>query len=970
MSETLIDDRANFRDDGPQQPAGTDVDAPTDDSGDDGDGRSPRGRFGRAIDRFVSMPAEGWITLVIVCGCVGFVFYALNWGSPPYPAWGNVLANNTPAGGDMGAHVWGPAFLRDHLLPQGRLTGWAPDWYAGFPAYEFYMVVPGLAIALLSYVIPYGIAFKLVAVSGVLSLPVAAWAFGRLTRMPFPLPAALAVGATAYLFDRSWSIYGGNIASTLAGEFSFSISLTFALLFLGVLARGFETGRYRAWAAALLALTALCHIIPVFFAVAGALVLFALQLDWSRIRWWAWLGLGTISLAIAAAIAAVPFSNGMTDPIIEFWPAALKSRVFERETLALAFVVFCIVITLVAVVLTAIERPWGRIKYLAVVLPVGAAISAFWTGPFYFNSKYMTDMGWEKITTYSDSLFSRHILASQLSDRPGIQYLLVLAAVGVLMAFAYRRRGSIFWVVMAGVAAVGFLYVPQSRLWNARLLPFYYLAVYLVGAIGLAELGRTVARIFSSDLRRPARPVLWATAVVLTLSWWLVIALPLHALPFGHESSTGRYAWGPISTNDSSFVTSWANWNFTGYEGKQYYPEYYAVVKTMAKIGQQNGCGRAMWEYSDSLNNYGTPMALMLLPYWTNGCIGSMEGLYFEASATTPYHFLNQSELSASPSDAMRGLDYRAPSPYTQQEFDLGIQHLQMLGVRYYMAQTSETIGFAKQNSSLHELARSGPWVVYQVADSPLVQPLQYQPAVVDGAAAGGKTWLNDTENWYLDPSQWSVLLAASGPKDWHRIAPGASAGRIPVGTTKVSNVKTSTDHVSFDVSKTGVPVEVKVSYFPNWQVSGADGPYRVSPNLMVVIPHSKHVELSYGYTSSDVVFYLISLLGLASLFVLWRTSPVRIEPVSPMWLDDEPDDDTPPPPVDDPRDPAWWVPSPSPSAVPATEVDGERVPARDLDPAEIILGLSDAPNASSATPPPDGHDVATPTAVEGEPEG
>ena len=106
-----------------------------------------------------------------------------------------------------------------------------------------------------------------------------------------PRPALLAVGATAYLFDRSFSIYGGNIASTLAGEFSFSIALTFAVLFLGVLARGLETGSYRAWAAALLAATALCHIIPVFFAVAGAAVLLALQLDWSRVRWWVWLAL-------------------------------------------------------------------------------------------------------------------------------------------------------------------------------------------------------------------------------------------------------------------------------------------------------------------------------------------------------------------------------------------------------------------------------------------------------------------------------------------------------------------------------------------------------------------------------------------------------------------------------------------------------------------------------------------------------
>ena len=145
----------------------------------------------------------------------------------------------------MGAHVWAPAYLRDHLLPSFRLTGWTPDWYAGFPAFQFYMVLPSLAIALLSYVIPYGTAFKLVAISGVLTLPIAAWAFGRLTRLPFPAPPLLAVAATAFLFDRSFSIYGGNIASTLAGEFAFSISLTFAMLYLGVVGRGLDTGRRR-----------------------------------------------------------------------------------------------------------------------------------------------------------------------------------------------------------------------------------------------------------------------------------------------------------------------------------------------------------------------------------------------------------------------------------------------------------------------------------------------------------------------------------------------------------------------------------------------------------------------------------------------------------------------------------------------------------------------------------------------------
>src|SRR5688500_2371331 len=149
------------------------------------------------------------VEIAVVLLATGFVLGQLGLG--------HILTNSTPAGGDMGAHVWGPAFLRDHLLPDGRLSGWSPDWYAGFPAYHFYMVVPSLAIVALGVVLPYGVAFKLVSVSGLVTLPVAAWALGRLARARFPVPALLAIGAVGFLFERSFTIYGGNIASTLAG---------------------------------------------------------------------------------------------------------------------------------------------------------------------------------------------------------------------------------------------------------------------------------------------------------------------------------------------------------------------------------------------------------------------------------------------------------------------------------------------------------------------------------------------------------------------------------------------------------------------------------------------------------------------------------------------------------------------------------------------------------------------------------
>src|SRR5258708_24244359 len=172
-------------------------------------------------------------TLVAVGGSVVFVFLQL---SPSL-----LFSSTTPAGGDMGAHVWAPAYLRDHLLPHWRLTGGPPDWYDGFPAFVFYSPLPSLLIVLVNLVLPYGIAFKLVTVLGVLSLPVAAWAFGRLSGMRTPAPACLAVATVPFLFERSFTIYGGNIPSTLAGEFAFSISLSVALVFLGMFARGLRT---------------------------------------------------------------------------------------------------------------------------------------------------------------------------------------------------------------------------------------------------------------------------------------------------------------------------------------------------------------------------------------------------------------------------------------------------------------------------------------------------------------------------------------------------------------------------------------------------------------------------------------------------------------------------------------------------------------------------------------------------------
>jgi hypothetical protein len=139
--------------------------------------------------------------------------------------------------------------------------------------------------------------------------------------------------------------------------------------------------------------------------------------------------------------------------------------------------------------------------------------------------------------------------------------------------------------------------------------------------------------------------------------------------------------------------------------------------------------------------------------------------------------------------------------------------------------------------------------------------------------------------NWFVDPNQWGVYLAQDGPDDWQRIdpdAPGATPEARPVDDVEVSNVEEGEESISFDVDQVGTPILVKSSYFPNWDVSGAEGPYRVAPNFMVVVPTSEHVELSYGRTGVEYLSYGMTLLGLVGLFLLARKGTYEFEGPNP----------------------------------------------------------------------------------------
>jgi hypothetical protein len=846
--DDVLDELPPHAPDEPEMPADTEPAVP-----------ALEGSRGRpaVLDRIAAMPTERLVRLVTAIVVVGgSTLFALRTMHP-----GLLLMQTTPTGGDMGAHVLGPAFLRDHLLSQFRLSGWSMDWYAGFPLYRFYMVVPALAILALDVFLPYGIAFKLVAVSGIVTMPFACWAFGRLARFPYPLPELFAIAGTIFLYDESFTIYGGNIASTMAGEFSFSISLSLTMLALGFFARGLQDGTHRVAAAVLIALAALSHGIVLMFVFGGAAVMALVWID--RTRWrYAWTTIGTAIL-----------------------------------------------------------------------------LGAFWIFPFLFGHAYMTDMkyGGEPGGGSFDSFWDMFFPLPAFFD----VLFTTLAVIGFVSSVA-RRHLMGAWLGVTGVILVGAVYIARDSLpiigllWNPRILPFLYLVRYLLAAVGLVYVVRSVARlgelerfvararradqaealgISGVDVRLPEppdaaeHPVRWwyigatLTAVVAS-AVILVLGFRFQQLPGGglttNDKGQTEYAWGPFKgPANRGFVDGWARWNFSGYEEKPAYGEYYDVVQAMKRLGEDpsHGCGRALWENTGENNRYGTTMALMLLPFWTDSCIASMEGLFFEAAGTTPYHFISAAAMSKQSSNPVRELRY------DNNDADKGVPYLQALGVRYYLAYTNEAVDEALAHPDLTLLERAGPWHIFEVPDTDLVIPLDVQPVVVDERPGDKRErWLELGTSWFQQRSEWSALPAADGPASWQRIQvavdldrrqgePGGPGRKVdivepaqpivpvPLDPVQISDVELGTDDVSFRVDRVGVPVLVRVSYFPNWDVEGADGPYRVAPNLMVVVPTAEQVRLSYGWGFIDVVAYLMTFLGIAALVVMHRRGPVRHAP-------------------------------------------------------------------------------------------
>ena len=948
----------------------------------------------------------------------GILRFLSDWLRPWAWGRGDLLKDTTATGGDMGAHVWTADVIKRVVIPQWRLTGWTNEWFRGMKALGFYFPLPTLVIVALSKIIPYNIAFKLVTVAGVFSLPTTSWLSGKVAGLRRPIPTLMGIASFVFLFGRHYDlyIYGGNILSTMAGEFSFSISVSFGVLFLGLFVRVLKTGEKRGLAALCLAATGLSHLLPTMWVLLTAVLLLITHLDINELKaknrslFGGVLGAG----GLVAALIAVGYD--VNYGIVAFGFVLFGLALYDEITGAFGL---------------------RQFSDSILVMSCGGAIAGFWLLAFFEDLPFTNDMGWEKSTRYVEFLLpfwakkppadsqviavamilasigalvalwslvsailgrarqsrywmpnsgslsvivsgfiglvaglSRHssmalllgilggfllsfIAILIISEESRWQQVVLVLVSGMAGAAAIAKWGSPIWSILAATAVVLMLLLlaavnqlryerwgvaltctiavaasiftqsPQFRLWNARVLPFWFFSILLLSAYGAVQAVQTLRKgvaWYATPQRQFARSASWGIVGAALLTF-VAVGLPLNVVPKNLPIPKVRKGLIGVqlakNTNDSNPATGWAAYNFKGYEGQAAWPEYRALMNEAKRVSKTHGCGTAVYEYDDAkLGSFGTPLSPMLLPYWTKGCMGSMEGVYFESSATAPHHWLTAALVTApSTNNADGSKKYSGPSnpqrdlPY--QSFDLarGVGKMQEIGIKYYLAVTDLAKKTADTLPSLKKVGTSGVFAFYELVNAATVAPLTEEPVVVTGIDQdqyGG--WLDVDMDRYNNPNafemgkpqseqdqrtaRYPLTVAWSGPKSWQRMkaevnkpkgvrtfGTGVSISRTTpkaLPPVVVSNIVEKETDISFTVDKIGVPVVVRASYFPNWSVKGAKGPYRIMPNVMVVIPTSKNVTLHWGFSRADILGYPASVAGLGGAFLLHRRTRRR----------------------------------------------------------------------------------------------
>lgn len=195
----------------------------------------------------LSQEDQYWIFIIVVY--VGFISFIT-----PTTVW-----NTKPAtGGDTGSHFYPLWVLVNESLPHWQIRTWNPGNLMGEPHLLHYFPGPFLLMAFLSIFMPLGLAFNLGTILPLVAFPLSmAFALSKLSASFLTRITAIAACFLA-LFNESYSMWGGNATSLLAGQYAHLYAVNLLFITIGLIASDLRKP-HSYWAGLTTGLIALCH---------------------------------------------------------------------------------------------------------------------------------------------------------------------------------------------------------------------------------------------------------------------------------------------------------------------------------------------------------------------------------------------------------------------------------------------------------------------------------------------------------------------------------------------------------------------------------------------------------------------------------------------------------------------------------------------------------------------------------------
>lgn len=684
--------------------------------------------------------------------------------------------NTLPTGGDMGAHIVPTKFFAENFFTNFQLRGWSNDWFAGYPLYYFYFPLPPLITSILNFVLPFSISFKLMVVSTQILLVLS---IELLFRRNSTFSTLGFVAGLLFLLTESFTIFGGNLASSLAGQYSYTLSLAFCNLSIYFLTKSKNSNNTL---------------------------------------------ISSICLGFALLSHLIPFL--IYSPIYLFYFLIKKSSTKEK---VIAFLIF---------------------NFLTLDFSVS----------LFTNLEFTTNMTYAPYSSFSD-LIKIDILPLVLIS---FIYLITKDMFSML-------RENITSVYLVIISLLLFFYGPESALWNGRLVPFFNLGIIMFFFNQCAKQNRSSFKRIGNKLNLPILlPALIFLVYKYVDKWseyyletsWVIVSLLslLFLLAISKNQNLTATFLIALTLGSVSYLPHWVNWNFTGYENKSSWGDIESLYSVLNNLPP----GRIMWEPNSDLNKYGTPMVLMTIPMFTHHT--SMEGLYFDSSITTPFHFIAVSGLAERPSNPVGGLSY------INGNFDKGMRMMNDLGIDYFIAYTEKIKDKADRAIELELIAETEVFKIYDVNsqkvelitksllnfDSPSFKSRISSSLIKD---FNDQSFFDLAVENFLNDSNFKVIenldFLDYDSQDYTRL--------------KITNLNIDNEQITFTTNKVNYPHLIKVSYFPNWQIKEGYGPYRVSPSFIAVVPTSSNVKLVFETGFYEKILDTVSIISLGLALFLFR---------------------------------------------------------------------------------------------------